>query len=375
MAFADHLATENDLRGRSIVVLALVVLAALVSFPIWSSAQFFASHDGLLHVWRVFALDRAVYQGLVDPRWLPDLAYGLGYPIFEFYPPLSEYVAETIHLLGASFPDSVKYVLIIAIFAAAVGAYKLGADLAGERGVARTAGVVTAAAYVFFPYLVLDIYTRGALAEVAASALVPWTFWAVHHLVTETRIGSVVLVGLLLAALVLVHSLTVAILAPVLVLYVLVELAQLQSNVVRALSYVTIAVVIGIAVSAFYWLPFIAGLPETKMGNGIPAVIQMFSGGFFSISSLVQPSLTYQYADPRFTLGLVPVALGIGACVLVVANRQFRRYRYMLFFGVCGLIAAIAMSEPARSVWLAIPWSTLVQFPWRVSLVVALGEH
>ena len=44
--------------------------------------------DGALHVYRTVALDRALHDGLLYPRWFPDLAFGYGFPFFNYREPL-----------------------------------------------------------------------------------------------------------------------------------------------------------------------------------------------------------------------------------------------------------------------------------------------
>ncbi len=105
---------------------ALVLLAGR---PLWSSAAFFNSDDGLLHLLRVYALDRAVQQGIIYPRWLMDLAYGYGYPMFNFYPPLAEFLAESFHLVGFDFAAAIKATSLASILIASYGAYVLGRHL------------------------------------------------------------------------------------------------------------------------------------------------------------------------------------------------------------------------------------------------------
>ena len=82
------------------------------------------SDDGLLHLFRTFAIDRTIHAGVLYPRWLPDLGYGYGYPIFDFYPPLASYIVETIHLLGAGFAlaTNVTFIGIVALTILALAA-------------------------------------------------------------------------------------------------------------------------------------------------------------------------------------------------------------------------------------------------------------
>ena len=71
---------SNPVSGLLLVWLLAIPAAASLIQPntITDSA------DSLLHLYRVVALSHAMDQGALLPRWLPDLAYGYGLPLFVF---------------------------------------------------------------------------------------------------------------------------------------------------------------------------------------------------------------------------------------------------------------------------------------------------
>ena len=62
------------------------------------------THDGHLHYHRIAAMNFAWDNGIYFTRWLPDLAFGYGYPFFIFReaPPL--YLPFLLHRLGLPLP-------------------------------------------------------------------------------------------------------------------------------------------------------------------------------------------------------------------------------------------------------------------------------
>ena len=64
--------------------------------------------DGIIHLYRLVELDNLFQHGVLFSRWAPDLVYGLGLPLFNFYAPLSYYLAEVFHLLGLSLVNALK---------------------------------------------------------------------------------------------------------------------------------------------------------------------------------------------------------------------------------------------------------------------------
>ncbi|HQM15052.1 MAG TPA: hypothetical protein PK832_11455, partial [Anaerolineae bacterium] len=59
--------------------------------------------DAVFHLYRLAQLERALLHGRLFPRWFPDLGLGYGFPLFNYYAPLSYYLALPLRLLGFSF--------------------------------------------------------------------------------------------------------------------------------------------------------------------------------------------------------------------------------------------------------------------------------
>ncbi len=47
------------------------------------------SYDGATHLLRLALLDDYIHQGMLYPRWLPELILGNGAPVFNYYAPLT----------------------------------------------------------------------------------------------------------------------------------------------------------------------------------------------------------------------------------------------------------------------------------------------
>ena len=76
----------------------LFTVSVLAIYPFFHSG-FFPIHDDT-QVQRVFEMKTALKDGMFPVRWVPDLGYGYGYPIFNFYAPLPYYIGGFINLLG-----------------------------------------------------------------------------------------------------------------------------------------------------------------------------------------------------------------------------------------------------------------------------------
>src|SRR4030065_1747578 len=72
---------------------------------------YFPMHDDT-QVARVFAMGKALKSGMFPVRWVSDLGYGYGYPIFNFYNPFPYYLGGLLNLLIANPLVSTKVIMI-----------------------------------------------------------------------------------------------------------------------------------------------------------------------------------------------------------------------------------------------------------------------
>ena len=81
-----------------------LLLLSLLTLPVLSwllQPGFWASGDGLHHLYRVDELARYMQQGVLFPRWFGEFSFGYGAPVFIFYNPLSYYLALPLTPFGA----------------------------------------------------------------------------------------------------------------------------------------------------------------------------------------------------------------------------------------------------------------------------------
>ncbi|MGQ9680999.1 MAG: hypothetical protein ACUVX9_00525 [Anaerolineae bacterium] len=83
-----------------------VLIALCAAQPILVTGRLPQGHDALFHLHRVIQLDALLREGIVFSRWAPDLARGFGYPLFNYYAPLSYYLPEALHLVGVPFVEA-----------------------------------------------------------------------------------------------------------------------------------------------------------------------------------------------------------------------------------------------------------------------------
>lgn len=88
---------------------------------------------------RVEVMKRALLQKQFPVRWVGDLGYGYGYPLFNFYGPLPYYVGGGLAVLGISSLVATKIMFALGILALGCSTYLL-VSVFGARCLGRWRG-------------------------------------------------------------------------------------------------------------------------------------------------------------------------------------------------------------------------------------------
>jgi len=76
--------------------------------------------DTLLHLYRLVQLDNLIQNGIFYSRWAPDLVFGFGYPLFNYYAPAAYYLGEFLHIMGLGLVGGFLATYILAFIGVAV---------------------------------------------------------------------------------------------------------------------------------------------------------------------------------------------------------------------------------------------------------------
>ena len=266
----------------------------------------------LIHLLRVVQLDLLIRDGYLLPRWAPDIGYGWGFPVFNYYAPLSYYVLELFHVLGLSLDNGLKLALIVAAAAYAVGGY-LWARTIMPAGPA----LVAATANLYAPARFFEAYRSHSLGQILAMALLAFALWAFYGLMVNGSRRWIVAATGLLTAIILTHNITALFATPVIIFYVAMVAAGRRELV--GLYRAGLAIVFSLGLSAFFWAPalFERHYIQTELGiTDVFDVTQNLIGLFevFSRSPVVDVAL--KNPDLPFNLGpALLVFLSWGRCL------------------------------------------------------------
>lgn len=365
------------------------LLALLVSLPACLpllQAGFFASDDGLFHLYRVAALGDALRQGLFYPRWFAEFGFGYGQPVLHFYSPLSYYLATPFLPFGPIV--AAKLVFALGFVLPALTMFGFARRLWGEIG-----GLLAVAVYTYFPYHLADGLLRGALAEHVAFLWPPLIFLTLLPDLQATstprrQVWRWTLHALAWAGLILTHHLSALLLAPLWAAAVvfLGRPAKRWRQIINA----GLAFIAALGLTAFYWLPVIAEASAVKLGAD--PISSGYRDHLLALGSLVDRSLTYVYRQAnepalQHHLGLLlalllllTIAAACGRALLTLMRatapgRPSPRVGLFIFAASACLLSAALLTRPTLPLWqLAEPLLARLQYPWRWLSVTAFAS-
>lgn len=385
----------------------LLIAAALALFAIQPLLQpgLPTSADLTIHLYRALEFERAWAPGVIVPRWAPDLAYGYGYPLFVFAPPLPYLLAMAFDLPGVTLETAFKALIIFTILLYAIGMYLFAREVWGSPA----AGLAASAAYTFAPFALREALLEGGnIPQLLAIGLFPWPLWAATRAARSGAWGWTVWAGIFYAAIMLSHLFQAFVFAPVLAAYtLLLVFFNLWGKSQKANTFSSLlplfALPLGLLLSAFFWLPAFIERHFTRA----QADIYLEKSPFFiryphwsELFAWIAP-LDTRAANPYtpLTLGVVTLILaGLGLLVVGYLSRfavlrpsslletqnaagrsqnlpitAYHLPLTILFFAALAAGAAFMSIPASRPVWEVVSILQVAEFPWRMLGLANLG--
>lgn len=356
----------------------LILISFVAIFPLFQ-VGFFPIHDNT-QIARVYEMYSSLSSGLFPVRWVADLGYGYGYPIFSFYAPLAYYIGALFMFLGFSALVATKTMIGLAVVLAGVSMYFLTKELTDKW----SAGVATVL-YVYAPYHSVNLYVRGAVGELWAYVFIPLVFLGFLKVVRNPGYRSIGLAVGGLAGVVLSHNLTALMLVPFLFIFIIILLYKNPSK--KAVLAAGVALVLAFLVSAWYWIPTIGEIQYTNVGSVIGGGSD-YVDHFVCFSQLWSSQWGFAGSGPgcidgfSFQLGKIHILLGLSAVLLSLFMLQKKQGAVLL--ASAGFILSIFLTTSiSKPLWDTLSFMKYLQFPWRflqlalffLSLLGGLGIH
>jgi len=108
------------MKAKSFLITALLIAVSLPAIYQIITPGYFPIHDDT-QVVRVQQMYQALSAGQFPVRWVPDLGYGYGYPIFNFYNPLPYYIGGLFAIITGNPLIGSQFMFALPVIAAAIG--------------------------------------------------------------------------------------------------------------------------------------------------------------------------------------------------------------------------------------------------------------
>jgi hypothetical protein len=330
--------------------------------------------DGLLHVFRLVELERAARHGILFPRWLPDLGYGFGFPLFNYYAPLSYYPLLVLRALGLPVVTALQAGYALALLALCLGVFLWTRLIYGP-----IAALAAAFAAAYAPYFLYDALHRGVLAELWGLAFLALALAAMHHHVARRERRSLFLLVMAYTALILTHNILALAGSALLAaygLYLLVQSRETGSEnqsvrwTERVARHPFTALALGLGLAAFFWLPALLERDLVQIEQLYGPADFFYGNNFLSPAALVavpRPTDPAQVNPPlAFGLGIPQLVLAMLAWLPSHRERFTARQRAQRAALTGMIVVLLLMALPAsQPLWDHLPLLYFVQFPWR----------
>lgn len=348
-------------------LLLLVILVSIPAFFYFLRPGYFPLHDDT-QVQRVYEMGKSLSDGMFPVRWVKDLGYGYGYPIFNFYGPLAYYFGGIVSIITANALLATKMMFVFGIILSGVSMYFLGKELWGRVG-----GFVAAIFYVYAPYHALNIYVRGDVGEFWAYAFIPLIFYSLIKLYREGKWRYVAIGALSYAAVIVAHNLSAFIITPFVLLASLgICFSLFRSKKNYDILKIGSMIFLGIILSSFYFVPALKELRYTNVGSIIGGGSD-FRNHFVCLNQLWNSPWGFGGSNPgcvdgiSFKLGKVQIFSVLLALALFVWTGIKNKKWNMSFLAILlGLIVSIFLTnQVSLPLWNALKPMEFIQFPWR----------
>lgn len=339
----------------------IVAISFLPTLGILLPQDLLHTHDGLVHLPRIAAYFKALTDGQIPVRWAGDLNFGYGLPLFNFIYQLPYFVASLFLFLGIGLVSSFKLTLVISFLLSGVFMFAFAKVFFADEKKA----LIVAVFYQFAPFRLVELLIRGSFGEVYAYTFLPLTLLGITLFLKNQSFSYFTLVSVSTALLVLSHNSVSLLFFAVIILFVL-----FFAKGTRIMALGILALLLGLLLSAFYWVPAIF---EHKFTYGDLFMRNLYLEHFSPIQNFFIPNF---FNSKMLQIGGVSVQIGIFHVMAIILGSflLFRKKEPLLVYSLFLITFAFFFTQPISKIfWEYISFLRQFQFPWRFLSVLVFA--
>jgi len=359
--------TSTTLTNKPLIkkVFSFVIIIFLTFFVVknaYSQSGIFQTHDGEVHVIRSLHFFSELKKGQFPVRVVPDLAYQYSYPVFQFFYPLPYYVVAIFQLIGFSTTQSWRLALTSSTFLSLWFFFKWM-----RCSVKQNSALIATTVYALVPFRFLTIFVTGQVGGYFSLVFAPLIAWGLYQLLDKTKNHTTggIMVAIGIAGMITSHLLSVIIFFLTLASYGLYLLLTNFSwkNFRRLLLWI----IIGLGLSSFYLIPFLAEKSSVKLGQEI---LINHRDHWPTFSQLIYSPWGHGFSQTdsadglSFQVGVVVLASWVISLLLYLRNKK--NNQIALVFLLTGAFSFFLMLKQSSSIWEILFPLQYLQYPWRL---------
>lgn len=354
------------MKNKKYLLLLLILVLPTIEFLFWPG--YYNMHDDL-QVMRLFEMDKCFADGQIPCRWAPDMAYGYGQAMFNFYSVFPYYFGSFMRMIAPfTYLGTAKMLFLLSFVLGAFGMYFLVRDIWG-----RKAGILSAVLYTYAPYHALDVYVRGALSEAFALGLLPFLWHSTYLLIKEPKFTRVIYVSLSVTSVLTTHNISTMIYTSITLVWVIYWIIK-EKKLFRSLKNLLIAGLLGVGLAAFFIIPavFEQRLIQTEF---LTSEYSDYHAHFITLNQLFfkrewgdgpsifgpDDTMSFQIGWPHWWIGVI---LGI-VILCKLARKKLKEISLILLLLFFVLVFSFLTHPKSVFLWDSLPLINFVQFPWR----------
>jgi 6-pyruvoyl-tetrahydropterin synthase related domain len=339
----------------ALVLLVAVSFATVLPAIIWGIPS---NLDLTNHFRFAVPFHDAIVSGDFYPGWLAESNAGYGDPSFRFYPPGLYYPLAASRFLIGNWYDATLVVFAALSIASGLGLYFWARSFL-PSGTATWAGIL----YALAPYHVNQLYQAAMLAEWAGSAVLPFVFGFVDRVCKRGKSRDIAGLAFTYGLLLFTHLPLAVIGSMALLVYALVRIEG--PNKFRKLIKLSFGVVLGISVSAIYWVTMVAevGWITSEPNRQVDWEYN------FLLSHFSPDNLSIWWMNILTLMTLLLCAPAILFFFRGTASHR-RVVRPVVIVTAFALFMSLPLSGP---IWQVLEPLQKTQFPWRWLAIFSMG--
>ncbi|MBP7875394.1 hypothetical protein KA012_00165 [Candidatus Woesebacteria bacterium] len=333
--------------------------------------------DGHIHITTMQMFADSLRVGEL-PAWSQGFG-NYGYPLALIAHQLPAYSGAVLILFGIHPELAFKLIIVLSTIASGVGMFAFIHSYLDQRADqirVNQSALIGAVIWLFSTYRIMNIYSRGAVPELVASALLPFLLLAIVNFFKSYSLKEFLLIFLFSFLLTITHPMMLVLASPLVLAGLLTRMfSQSTKRIALSAGAVLLAVILGVLAASFYVLPLLLELKYFYQGSSVG---QISADSYLYLKNMLNWSWPYFPAGDHPGPRIGPIKVGLfeqlvllagGASLLTTALRKKSKHDLILIIWIIIALATLmATTFLAKPLYDLLPILSMIQFPWRFLL-------